>query len=104
ADAVRPVVTDEELFVRSGSAVVLATLAVLVSVVACAGAITVTTIIGAVVPEARVVRVQVTETFPAFEHAQPAPVAVTKVTPAGSVSVTVRLAGSDGPAFATTTW
>ena len=44
---------------------------------------------------------QVTETLPVFEHTQPVPVADTKVTPAGSVSVTVRFAASDGPLFVT---
>ena len=38
----------------------------------------------------------------AFVHAQPVPVADTKVTPAGSVSVTDSVAASDGPVFATT--
>jgi len=46
--------------------------------------------------------VQVTETFPLFVQVQPVPVAETYVTPAGSESVTMRAAASDGPAFATT--
>ena len=45
---------------------------------------------------------QVTETLPVFEQAQPVPVADTKVTPAGRVSVTVRLTASEGPLFTTT--
>ena len=59
-------------------------------------------IVGAVAPLARVARVHVTETLPVFVHAQPPPAADTKVTPAGSVSVTLTDAASDGPAFCTT--
>ncbi len=44
----------------------------------------------------------VADTFPTFEHAHPAPVADTNVTPAGSVSVTDSEAASDGPLFTTT--
>src|SRR5262249_42393388 len=40
-------------------------------------------------------------TLPTFEQAQPAPVALTNVTPAGSVSATRTLAASEGPALAT---
>ena len=85
----------------SGPASSAATDAVLVRLAACAGAVTVTVIAGADAPVASAGRVQVTETLPAFEHAQPVPVAHTNVTPAGSVSVTVRFAASDGPLFVT---
>ena len=43
----------------------------------------------------------VAETLPLFEHVQPVPVADTNVTPAGSVSVTERLAASEGPLLVT---
>ena len=99
ADAVTPVVTDEVLLAGTGSGVVDATDAVFVRLAACAGAVTVTVITGAEVPVASAARVQVTETLPVFEHTQPVPVALTKVTPAGNVSVTVRFAASEGPAF-----
>jgi hypothetical protein len=85
------------LFAGSGSAVVEDTLAVSDSDPAWAGAVTVTVMAGALVPAVRVALVQVTETLPVFEQAQPAPVADTKVTTAGSVSVTVRFAASEGP-------
>ena len=101
ADAVTPVVTDEELLATFGSAVVDATDAVFVSEPACAGAVTVTVITGAVAPVPRAARVQVTETLPVFEHTHPVPVADTNVTPAGNVSVTVRFAASDGPLLTT---
>ena len=101
ADAVTPVVTDEELFATLGSAVVDATDAVFVRLPAWAGAVTVTVITGAVAPVARAARVQLTETLPTFEQAQPPPDALTKVIPAGSVSDTVRFAASDGPLFTT---
>jgi hypothetical protein len=58
--------------------------------------------VGALAPVARAARVQVTEVLPTFVHVQPVPVAETKLTPAGSVSATERLAASDGPLFATT--
>jgi hypothetical protein len=58
-------------------------------------------ITGAVAPVARAALVQLTETFPVFEQAQPVPVALTKVTPAGRVSVTVRFAASEGPPLVT---
>ena len=104
ADAVTPVVTELELFAAFGSAVVDATDAVFVNDPACAGAVTVTVITGAVVPVASAARVQVTDTLPVLEHAQPVPVALTNVTPAGRVSVTVRLAASEGPLFETVSW
>ena len=102
ADAVTVVTAEEVLFAAFGSGVAEVTVAEFVSVAASAGAVTTTVIVGAVVPVARVGRVQVTVTFPALMHVQPVPVADPKVTPAGSVSVTERLAASDGPAFATT--
>ena len=89
------------LFARFGSAVVLATAAVLLRLPAWFGAVTVTVIAGAVVSAASVASVQVTETLPLFEHDQPVPVADAKVTPAGSVSVTVRFAASEGPLLVT---
>jgi hypothetical protein len=101
AEAVTVVVAVAVLFAGFGSAVVDATLAVLLRLPAWFGAVTVIVITGAVTPVARAALVQVTETLPVFEQAQPVPVALTKVTPAGSVSVTVRLAASDGPAFDT---
>ena len=72
-----------------------------VNVPACAGAVT-TTVMGALAPAARSARVQVTDVFATFVHAQPVPVAETNVTPVGKVSVTVRVAASEGPALATT--
>jgi hypothetical protein len=62
----------------------------------------VTVIVGAVAPVARVGLVQVTETFPEFEHAHPVPAALTKLIPAGSVSVTETADASDGPLSTTT--
>ena len=85
------------LFAGFGSAVVDATEAVFVRVAAWLGAVTVTAITGAEVPAASRGRTQVTETLPVFEQAHPVPVADTKVTPAGSVSVTVTLTASEGP-------
>ena len=102
ADAVTAVVTDEVLFAGFGSAVVDDTEAVLVSVAICGGAVTTTVIVGAVAPVASAGRVQVTETLPALVQVQPVPVADTKVTPPGRVSVTERFAASDGPLFTTT--
>jgi hypothetical protein len=102
ATAVTPVVTDEVLFAGTGSAVVEDTEAVFVKDPACAGAVTTTVIVGAVAPAANAGRVQVADTFPTFEQAQPVPVADTNVTPAGSVSATDRLAASEGPLFTTT--
>ena len=101
ADAVTPVVTELVLFAAFGSAVVEATDAVFVKLPACAGAVTVTVITGALAPVASNARVHVTDTFPAFEHTQPVPAADTNVTPAGRVSVTLRFTASDGPPFAT---
>jgi hypothetical protein len=99
--AVTPVVTELELFAAFGSAVVEATDAVFVNDPACAGAVTVTVTTGAVAPVTSAALVHVTDTLPVFEHAQPVPDADTNVTPAGSVSVTVRFAASDGPLFTT---
>jgi hypothetical protein len=101
AEGVTVVDVDEVLFAGVGSLVAELTVAVFVSVAPCAGAVTVTVISGADVPVAKAARVQVTETLPVFEHAQPVPVADTNVTPAGRVSVTVRFAASDGPLFET---
>ena len=101
AEAVTAVDVDEELFAGFGSAVVVATDAEFTIVPAWAVAVTVTVITGAVAPAASAARVQVTETLPTFEQAQPPPTALTNVTPAGSVSVTVRFAASDGPLLLT---
>ena len=57
--------------------------------------------VGPVAPVASAARIQVTDTFPEFEQAQPAPLADTNVTPAGNVSVTDRFAASDGPLLVT---
>ena len=78
--------------------------AVFVNDPACAGATTTTVMSGAVAPAANADVVQVTDTFPTFEHDQPTPAADVNVTPAGSVSLTVRFAASDGPLFVTVNW
>src|SRR5450631_627049 len=102
ADAVTPVDVEEVLLPGTGSAVVEETEAVLLNVPACAGAVTTTVMVGAVVAVASAGRVQVTETLPVLLQVQPVPTADTKVIPAGSVSVTDRLAASDGPLLLTT--
>src|SRR5689334_14268214 len=81
------VVVDAELFAAAGSAVVAPTVALSVIEPAAAGAVVVIVIAGAA-PVASAGRVHVT-TCPAAEHAQPAPLALTNPTPAGSVFVTV---------------
>jgi hypothetical protein len=102
ADAVTVVLATEVLFAGFGSAVVDDTDAVFDNVPACAGAVTTTVIVGAVAPVAKAGRVHVTDTFPVFVHAQPAPDADTNDTPAGNVSVTDTPAASDGPPLTTT--
>jgi hypothetical protein len=102
ADAVTAVTAVAVLLPAFGSAVVEDTDAVFDKLPACAGAVTTTVIVGAVVPVASAGLVQVTETFPTFVHVQPVPVADTNVMPAGNVSVTVNAAASDGPLFTTT--
>ena len=102
ADAVTVVLVVEVLFAALGSGVADVTVDVLVSVAACAGAVTTTVIVGAVAPVASAGRVHVADTFPTLVQVQPVPVADTNVTPAGSVSVTDRFAESDGPLFTTT--
>ena len=102
ADAVTLVDTVDVLFTRLGSAVAEVTVAEFESVAPCAGPVTTTVIVGAVAPDARVGRVQDTETLPVLVHAQPVPVAETKVTPAGKVSPTLSVLASDGPMFWTT--
>src|SRR5450631_343080 len=92
----------EVLLPGVGAFVVEETEAVLVSVVACAGAVTTTVMVGAVAPAASAGRVQVTETLPVFVQVQPVPVVDTKVTPAGRVSVTETEAASDGPLLTAT--
>ena len=101
ADGVTVVVAEAVSLAGLGSGVAELTAAVSVSVAPWAGAVTTTVITGAVVPVVSAGRVQVAETLPTFVHTQPAPVALTKVTPAGSVSVTDRLAASDGPLLLT---
>ena len=104
AEAVTVVFAVAVLLPGTGSAVVEETLAVLVNEAACAGAVTTTVMVGAVVPAASTGRVQVTETLPVFVQVQPVPAADPNVTPAGKVSVTETLAASDGPPLATTSW
>ena len=103
ADAVTVVGAVAVLLPGLGSAVVLATDAVLVRDVAWAGAVTTITIDGAAAEAATAGRVQVTETLPVLVHAQPVPAADTNVTPAGSVSVTVMPVASEGPRLVTVT-
>ena len=102
AEAVTVVFAVAVLLPATGSLVVDETLAVFVSDPACAGAVTTTVIVCAVVPVARAGRVHVADTLPEFVHVHPAPVADTNVTPAGRVSDTERLAASEGPLFTTT--
>ena len=92
----------EVLFVALGSLVVAETIAVFVSVVAWAGAVTRTVMVGAVPPVTRAGRVHDTDTLPVLVQAQPVPTADTNVTPAGSASLTRRPAASDGPRLETT--
>jgi hypothetical protein len=101
ADADTDVSTLELLLPGTGSAVVEATAALLDKDVACTGAVTITVIPGAADPAASASRVHVTVTLPLLLHDQPVPDAYTNVTPAGRVSVTTRLAASDGPLLAT---
>src|SRR5450432_3020068 len=60
--------------------------------------------VGAVAPLSRLATVQLTETLPTWVQTQPVPAAETKVTPAGSVSLTATATAVDGPALATTSW
>ena len=96
AEVVMVVSSVSLLLLRSESAVLAATLAVLV-MVPVVEAFTVTTIV--IVDEApapRALRVQVTR--PLFStQLQPGPPALPKVTPAGRVSVTIRFRASDMP-------
>jgi hypothetical protein len=101
AEAVTVVLAMAVLLPAAGSAVVEETLAVLLSAADWAGAVTTTVIAGAVAPPASVGRVQVTETLPELVHVHPVPVAETKLTPAGRVSVIETLAASEGPLFVT---
>ena len=98
AEAVTLVVTLAVLFAMFGSGVVAAIDAVLVRVEAFAGAVT--TMVKVVEePVAQAARVQVTEVLPALVQVQPPleALTLTKVTPAGRVSVTVTFAAFDGP-------
>jgi hypothetical protein len=102
AEAPTVVLAVEELFPGTGSAVALDTTAVFDNVPATTGAVTATVIVGAVAPVTSNARVHVTDTFPLFAHAHPAPDADTNVTPAGNVSTTDTAAASDGPLSDTT--
>src|SRR5262249_26474612 len=93
--AVTVVEVDALLLAGVGSAVAASTVTVSVIVPAAAGAVAVIAI-GAEAPAASAARVQVT-TWPAAAHVQPAPTALTNVTPAGRVSVAVSDAASLGP-------
>ena len=99
ADAVTVVLTESELFVKSGSAVVEAIDAELVNDPALFGAVT--TIVKVVdAPEFQFARVHVTEVLPLLLHDQP-PFdgdTDTNVTPAGNVSTNDTFEEhSDGP-------
>src|SRR5437899_8783825 len=76
------------------------TVALLVMVPAIAGANAMIVIAGAT-PTERPSRVQVTVPGNVWLHAQPVPVALMSVTPAGSVSVTRSAAAVPGPALLT---
>ena len=92
------VLVDAVLLAVFGSAVVEVIVAVLVRVVPWAGAVT--TMVKVVEePVAQAARVQVTEVLPALVQVQPPleALTLTKVTPAGRVSVTVTFAAFDGP-------
>ena len=102
ARAVTPVDAVAVLLPAFGSAVAADTTAVSVSEAAWAGAVTVTVIVGAVAPVASEALVHVTDTLPLLTHDQPVPVALTKVMPAGSVSVTDTAVASEGPLSTTT--
>ena len=89
-----------ELFAAFGSAVADETEAVLLRVVAAPGAVAVRVMSGAA-PAARLARVQLIAPPEGGLQVQPVPEAVAFVTPAGSVSVTVREVAVLGPAFET---
>ena len=101
AAAFTVVTATEVLLAGFGSDVVEETEAVLDSEAACAGAVTLTVISGADAPATNAARVHVTDTFPTFVHAHPAPDADTNVMPAGRVSATDTFAASEGPLFTT---
>ena len=88
----------------SGSDVVEAIVAVLVSEAGWFGAVT-TTMRVVDDPAAHDARVQATETLPVLLQVQPPldALTLTKVTPAGRVSVTVTFTASEGPLLATST-
>jgi hypothetical protein len=88
------------LLVASGSVVVEATTALFEIEPVELGAVTLIVMAGADAPALREARVQVT-TRATREQLHPVPLDETYVTPAGSVSVTVRLCASEGPAFET---
>src|SRR2546423_1651701 len=83
-----------------GSGVTDVTVAVLVIVPVVVGLTVTTIVIVVVAAAARLARVQVTVPLD-WLHVQPAPAALTKVTPAGRVSVTVTLVAPVGPPLVT---
>ena len=98
ADAVTVVFAEALLLAVFGSAVVDEMAAVLVNDAPWAGAVT--TMVNVVEePVAQAARVQVTEVLPALLQVQPPleALTLTKVTPAGRVSVKVTFAASEGP-------
>lgn len=97
-ESVTVVVVVAELLPGTGSAVAVDTVAVFASVVACDGAVATIAIAGAA-PLASEARVHVTVVVPL--HAQPVPVADTKVMPAGRVSTTESEVAVLGPALLT---
>ena len=104
ADAVTVVSTVSVLLVGSGSDVVDVIVAVLVSDAAWLGAVT-TRVNVVAAPAFQVALVHVTETLPVLLQVQPPldALTLTKVTPAGRVSVTVTFAASEGPLLAAPT-
>ena len=89
------------LLAEFGSVVVELTETLFVIVLTVAGAVTVMVMAGAA-PTAKLARVHVT-TPPTWPHVQPVPLALTKVTPAGSVSATLSEVAVLGPALLTFT-
>lgn len=96
---VMPTETLPELLAVLDSGEVVLTVAVFVTVVLVAGAVTLMVITGALVEGARDPIVHVTVLVP--EQVQPAPVALLKVTPAGSVSTTVTSGAAPAPPLVT---
>src|SRR5712692_3434677 len=99
ATGVTVVVTVELLLAALGSGVAELTVAVLVMVPPAAGAFTVMVMLGAA-PTASEAAVQVTVPDD-WLQVHPVPLALTKVTPAGSVSATETDVAGSGPALLT---